>query len=259
MSQVHDWFEDFVQEHLIRCQRTDLPSPDQPEGEVYWDAWRRAFILSGVTYDIATQASSAVATRDLYPNQQLPAITDECNRIFRERRLSESAGYTPGSRDAAEAATPADCECSRGGIVIRFRHRAVGNGQGTSAAGVAISCFCTCPMGVWTRDNVRPEERRRFLDLSTRPDLQLRPVPWSDGLDNPHRYKPSEWDSDLGQPRAVEGHYAADKDAMVRGVVRSREMPQRAPRALPAYVEPTAEEIARAADLRGKMFGPSPG
>lgn len=252
-SKVEDWFLDFVQMHMDRCQRGDLPQLATDAGLAYWENWRRSFVRIGVTWDVADESSSIVAAKDLFPNAQLAAVVAEAERIFRERRVEETGTHSPGSKDAAEAATPADCECSRGGIVIRFRHNAVGGGTGTSAAGAAISCFCVCPMGRWTRDNLKAEDRRRFLDLGTRLDLQLQPVAWSDRPDCPHRYRPSEWDALNDRPIAVEAHYAADKDALARGVARERKMPQKPRRALVAPVEPTAEDEARAEAFRAKL------
>lgn len=252
-SKVEDWFFDFVSLHLDRCRRPDLPDMSTDPGLVFWENWRRAFVRIGVTWDVADEASSIVASKDMFANQHLAAIMAEAERIFRERRTKETPGYTPGSREAAVAATPEDCECGRGGIVVRYRHEPAGKGTGHNSPGAAVNCYCPCPMGRWTKDRHDADARRCFIDLADRPDLQFRAVPWSDAPDNPFRYRPSQWDAATGQPRAVEAHYAADKDAMAKGIVRERRAPQKPTRAVVAYVEPTAEDVEKAERIRAAM------
>lgn len=197
---IDNWFPRWKAEHLARCYRNDWPT-DPLIAEPFWGGWKSKLRRSGATYACATEASEDVAALALYPNEQLNALM-KCVQAIHKRLNADHERIRDGDITAARDATDPNCECSKSGMVVRYRHASVREGKGSDAAGTQYVCHCLCPVGQWMRANLESENRRLFVNLASHPALHVKPVAWSDVPDNQFRYHPDDWDSDMGCPVA---------------------------------------------------------
>ena len=267
LETVDGWFNTFRAEHCSRCLRNDYPE-DPKVAHAFWDGWRIRFKLWGMTMDLATHASVLVASEDLYPNQQLKAMMAFATSL-RKKQEKEHEAEIYLDRDKAREDTPPYCECSRDGIVFRFRHQSVRDGRGTDAAGTRYACHCLCPMGQWMRQTLDDKNRRYFTNLARFPALQLGPVPWSRDWDNQYCYHPDDWNETAGEPFPIESNWLEmvqllrSQGGQAVAARMKQEVPRpyipRRPRVEPAaYREPTPEETARAEKWKQQHFPAAP-
>lgn len=218
MATVDSWFRRFAERHVERVPREDWPAP----GSEFWAVVKAALVRHGVEEYVADEASRIMAEGEpVFPDRFVAALLATVRQVWKSSEVAVAG--EGGGRESAERASR-DCDdCGGRGLATRFRHESRAPGRPE-----AVVFYCLCPFGRWvenahrTGDESSREARRRIPDLADVPELQLRPVPWSDRPDNRHRYRLAEWDAERGEPRAV-ARFDARRDAVGRMLRRAEE------------------------------------
>lgn len=170
---------------MLRLRNTisvDLPGPD----DVFWKAIAKTLKESKATEIEANAALDRIAKKPIQFSDQLQKrLVEEIQAVRVERRIAVQAE----SRECRD--------CGGSGLASRHRHNAKPHEP------AVLTFFCLCSMGremlaVHRKADTQPQ----ILDLEHYPYLHLKPQAWSNGdPDNRYRYRPSEWDESLGQPK----------------------------------------------------------
>lgn len=167
MARVDEWFGDWLGLHLTVHPREDWPDPD--DAREFYAAWRKAFVLNGLSREDADDATDRMAAAPpRFVAEHLPAILAAARAACAERAAA-GQGHPPDTREAAEAAARGCEDCGGQGLAVRWRRRSAGHPHGPT-----VALYCRCPMGRWLEQSHRgrsPEVRRRLLDLADHPWL----------------------------------------------------------------------------------------
>lgn len=171
MARVQDWFWQWVMEHRLRHPKEFLPDPETEEGRVFFDAWRQAFVLKGISdFAVATEASiRLVGEPAQYQRDHFATLCRYAVDVYRLRN-AEGNGTPADSREAAEAASKGCEHCGGQGLVpVYFRRAMTWEERRECHIPEHVAAYCVCPMGRWIEKTHReksPEIRKRTPDLA---------------------------------------------------------------------------------------------
>jgi hypothetical protein len=169
MARINEWWPAFLDGHQRRFP--GIRWPQGAEGVEFYVAWRKLFVMRGVTdLAIATEASERLLASPPYDVAGHPAALCELATAVHRERSAAASGLDPSTREGAEASSR-DCPICQGvGLVVRYRRRSLRPDRPPS-----IVLYCTCLYGKWIRRahaQDAPDVRRRIYDLADYPWLE---------------------------------------------------------------------------------------
>lgn len=205
-----EMFEAWLKIHRSMHKRGKWADPAIPAGADEYRLWQKKFEQWGMDFDTAVEISEHLYAEEgeIYPEKTLPAM-----RRIQKEMLEKAAKSAGKSVNGGPLDEPYCHDCKGTGQALRYPHSPTHKAYGKAA--LALACVCGAGRR-WMAAN----PNLGITDLRTQPRLQRRPVPWAeleDGLDNQFRYRPSQWDAELGRPKPVDLD-AFRRDIAARGL-----------------------------------------